>query len=286
MPEPEFRELVEDIRQHGLQVPLQLWKDPEEQDWLIDGRTRVAALCELGIAIGPQHITYWQGTSGEIAGHLCSLNINRRHLEARDRIRLAVEALQAGEQFEREHVRVPGGHKRRGLVSRIAEAAQLSRQSVYANADLLPEGAYRPESEIAAEITEALDNLPPPESRRGRRGGRTKETAKRIAEIVGVCPATVKRHIAVMQDKPSNGNNGNHPAPSLPQKHLRPDDLLLLKASRLLEQICGEDISDHGAKLLKRCSEQLTRIGSEYRESLTEQPSSEAETTTPYLSTV
>src|ERR1035441_7918734 len=90
MSEPELAELTESIRDKGLQIPLQLWQDPDGTTWLLDGRNRLQAMQRLGITPGDEHITYWTGAPNEVAGHIVALNVMRRHLDARQRITLTI----------------------------------------------------------------------------------------------------------------------------------------------------------------------------------------------------
>ena len=180
------------------------------------------------------------------------------------RITLALKAVEAGEQFNVRHAPVHG--KPRGIVSRVAEAAQVSKQTVYAHRDLLPAGSCRTENEIASAIAQALENPPAAESRHGQRGGSTKQLPARIAEVTGVCRSTVQRHLA----QQSNGNgNGAHRETSSHRRQKKPEpvewsdeDRTLARIVHLLETISGTDVRHE--HLLRRAGEQLSRINREF----------------------
>jgi ParB-like nuclease domain len=106
-----FRELVEDIRKHGLRANIVLWEDDGGKRRLLDGRNRLDALAELGVLyddIDAQLcLKSWTGTKwAQLSGdkiqfqHLAggdphtlaaSLNLHRRHLTAEER-RARIEA--------------------------------------------------------------------------------------------------------------------------------------------------------------------------------------------------
>jgi hypothetical protein len=67
----QFRELVEDIRQHGLRESIVVWGG-----MVIDGRSRLEACEEAG---REPHFKHWDG-NGTIAEFVASENLKRRHL--------------------------------------------------------------------------------------------------------------------------------------------------------------------------------------------------------------
>jgi hypothetical protein len=97
-----------------------------------------------------------------------------------------------------------------------------------------------------------------------------KGTAKQVAEIVGCCPATVKRHLATSFN---GGNNDHRKLRSLPQplqpkdvSPVTPEDLSMAKAVRMLENVSGMDLTPWGLRQLAVASQQLARIEREHRE--------------------
>jgi hypothetical protein len=92
MSEAELKELSEDIKANGLRVPIGIWSDSKEKQWLIDGRNRLDALAAAGLLRlseggglclpGPaieQHYSWPRHDPYELA---LSLNVHRRHLTA------------------------------------------------------------------------------------------------------------------------------------------------------------------------------------------------------------
>jgi hypothetical protein len=110
-----FRELVEDIRKHGLRANIVLWEGDGGKRWLLDGRNRLDALADLGVLYdidGELGLKSWTGTKwAELSGCAlsvthqavpdgapyalaASLNVHRRHLtpeERRGRIEAAIK---------------------------------------------------------------------------------------------------------------------------------------------------------------------------------------------------
>jgi hypothetical protein len=246
MAEPELAELTESIRTRGLQIRIQLWQDPDGKVWLLDGRNRLRALQRLGITPGDKYIIHWKGDVNQVPGHIIALNCQRRHLEPRQRIELTVAALKAGEQEI--------------TVAKIAAAAQLSNVTVYAHADLLPEGTFCPQGSRDGEIAQLLENpeqLPPdPPRKNNHGGGRPRPLERKVALQLGVSTELVKRVRAR-----ANGNNGNGGNPA---EHLNDDDRVLQHVAHELQGLCGADLSDAGAHILKQCELSLSRIRMEF----------------------
>ena len=71
MAEEEFKDLVEDIRKHGLREPIWIWKGE-----IVDGRNRYLACEKAGVE--PQ-FREWDG-EGSLVEFVVSLNLHRRHL--------------------------------------------------------------------------------------------------------------------------------------------------------------------------------------------------------------
>jgi len=86
---PEFGELVDDIREHGLLQPIVL-----HEGKILDGRNRHRACQHAGVA---PHFEEWSGESP--SAYVLSLNLHRRHLTDGQRAAIAVEAK---ERFEEE----------------------------------------------------------------------------------------------------------------------------------------------------------------------------------------
>jgi DNA-binding Lrp family transcriptional regulator len=110
-----FRELVEDIRKHGLRANIVLWEDDGGKRRLLDGRNRLDALAELGVLyddIDAQlGLKSWTGTKwAQLSGdkiqfqHLAggdpyalalSYNVHRRHLTSEQRRDLIAKVIKA-----------------------------------------------------------------------------------------------------------------------------------------------------------------------------------------------
>jgi ParB-like nuclease domain len=108
--DPEgFRELVEDIKQHGLRQPITLYHDAELGVCLLDGRNRLDALEQLGWQAGdevfePPSGEFWMPDAREMLGgdptfdpfgFTLSANVHRRHLTAEQRRDLIARLLKA-----------------------------------------------------------------------------------------------------------------------------------------------------------------------------------------------
>jgi len=89
----EFNELVKDVRAHGVREPIHLLNGK-----LLDGRNRVRAakradLSEVSCVDLPPDT--------QPGGHVISMNILRRHLTARERIKLVTQALKEDGTLDR-----------------------------------------------------------------------------------------------------------------------------------------------------------------------------------------
>ncbi|HEX6968281.1 MAG TPA: MT-A70 family methyltransferase [Micromonosporaceae bacterium] len=91
MSDREYRDLVEDIRAHGLREPVWTHRDGR----IIDGRNRWLACAELGIE--PQTKVY-EGDDAGLVSFVVSLNLRRRHLNESQRAMVAarIERLRHG----------------------------------------------------------------------------------------------------------------------------------------------------------------------------------------------
>lgn len=81
MSDADFTALMDDIRENGQQVPIQLYDGQ-----IIDGAHRYKACVELGVEPDTQD---WDGTEAQLIPHVVSLNDRRRHLTASQRAMIA-----------------------------------------------------------------------------------------------------------------------------------------------------------------------------------------------------
>jgi hypothetical protein len=138
-----FRELVEDIRKHGLRANIVLWEDNDGKR-LLDGRNRLDALAELGVLYDDIDarlgLKSWTGTKwAQLSGnkiqfqHLAggdpyalaaSLNVHRRHLTAELKRDLIAKLLKARPDASSNSIgkQVKAGNKTVDAVRRKLEA--------------------------------------------------------------------------------------------------------------------------------------------------------------------
>ena len=100
----EFKELADDIRQHGLHEPIWL-----HDGKIIDGRNRYKACVEVGV---DPEFREWDG-DGSLVEFVISLNLHRRHLTSSQRSMVALDILPMLEAEAKERQRAAGGDKRR-----------------------------------------------------------------------------------------------------------------------------------------------------------------------------
>jgi hypothetical protein len=113
----ELKALGEDIKAHGLKVPIETWFDKDgEEEWLIDGRNRLDTLASLGYRFirketqhgeptCPEHFIIYEPTGKktvQIRPHhgdpyelVTSFNISRRHLTTAQKSELIAKLLKA-----------------------------------------------------------------------------------------------------------------------------------------------------------------------------------------------
>jgi N6-adenosine-specific RNA methylase IME4/ParB-like chromosome segregation protein Spo0J len=150
-----YRELVNDIREHGLREPIWL-----HEGQIIDGRNRYLACLECGAEPGFRE---WDGV-GSLAAFVVSLNLHRRHLNESQRAMVAArlanmrqgertDLLQTCEMFSQ---------------SQAAEALSVSPRSVSAAREVQEHGA--PElaaavdaGRVAVSTAAVLSEAPPEE---------------------------------------------------------------------------------------------------------------------------
>jgi len=82
MSDTEFRELVEDIREHGQREPVWILDDGR----VIDGKHRVKACVELGRSVDAR---VYHGDEASVEAFVVSLNLKRRHLNESQRASVA-----------------------------------------------------------------------------------------------------------------------------------------------------------------------------------------------------
>ena len=86
MSDAEFRELVEDIREHGQREPVWILEDKR----VIDGKHRVKACAELGRSVEAR---VYHGEGDAIVDFVLSLNMVRRHLSINQKLAAAHKAI-------------------------------------------------------------------------------------------------------------------------------------------------------------------------------------------------
>jgi hypothetical protein len=266
----DYQELFSSIQRQGLMVRVALWRNPADNTVLIvDGVHRAKVLAHLGIAIrdesgnfDPKLTEFWECPATALGSRIVAANLHRRHIhDARERITLAVAAMQAAAKFAGSALQ-PEIHKGKphGVVSKVAKAAGLSKPTVYQHRDLLPPGSVRTSEEIAEAIAQVnLAHLPPvPARKNGHGGGRPPSLARRIARRVGVSAETVERHLE---------RSAAQMSPAVVTRELQEwseEDRLLAHVNHCLERIGGADLSER--YLLRRAKEQVDRIIAEFNE--------------------
>jgi hypothetical protein len=109
MSETELKELAEDIRKNGMQVPVVMWMDPlSGEQYLLDGRNRLDAAEMLGTQFVTADgrldrnaraskgvLVEWRTLSGytDPCAFVISANIKRRHLTAEQRQELLIRLI-------------------------------------------------------------------------------------------------------------------------------------------------------------------------------------------------
>lgn len=110
-----YDSLKEDIQVNGQQVPIVLW-----DGLVIDGRNRLRACCELGVAPKMTQLSKLPGGSPTM--YVLSANLHRRHLSPSQ---LAMVAARARDEFDRE-----AKLRQAGLVPRSGDARDVAGRAV------------------------------------------------------------------------------------------------------------------------------------------------------------
>ena len=99
----EFDALVEDVREHRLQVPIELYEGQ-----ILDGRNRYKACQEIGIDVDEhtKDVTGYVNDqySGDPVSHVLSLNLHRRHLDTSQRAMIAGRARELYDEEARKRM--------------------------------------------------------------------------------------------------------------------------------------------------------------------------------------
>lgn len=137
MSEVELRELGEDIKRHGLRLPICMWApDKNSQDYeLLDGRNRLTAMELVGIRVvgkngfndkqvHPFKILWYCGEEVDPWEFVVSANIHRRHLTQGQKRDLAAKLLKATPEKSNRQIAATVGvdHKTVGAVRQEREA--------------------------------------------------------------------------------------------------------------------------------------------------------------------
>ncbi|UGQ14855.1 ParB N-terminal domain-containing protein [Yinghuangia sp. ASG 101] len=163
LPEDEFAELVEDIREHGLQVPIVL--DPDSV--LLDGRNRLAACARAGV---PPTFTTYEGASP--TAFILGKNLLRRHLTRGQTAMIAAMARSDVRQSLRA----------------TAKEFGLSRSRV-TDADFV----LRYASEFASSVVSGAVSLDEALAHARRHRSQAADHAKRFADLEHVAPDLATR---------------------------------------------------------------------------------------------
>jgi len=91
LPDAEYQELVQDIRDNGQRDPITVWKE-NGNEWIVDGCSRFKACTEIGAAVKVDYEEF--SGDGEIFAFVMSRNMRRRHMGTSQRSLLAAELAQ------------------------------------------------------------------------------------------------------------------------------------------------------------------------------------------------
>jgi hypothetical protein len=161
----EFEKLAEDIKEHGLQLPITLWHDRRSQtDFVIDGRNRLDAMEKNGwwlvdtngqlkkVLAPPAHGKMSRPfqiqtliSTDDPTSYIIGANLRRRHLTAEQRVRLADAAIKAGENFEELSPKSKSKVGRpKSYAGRVAELASVDRKTARKHLGLVKTEPRRP----------------------------------------------------------------------------------------------------------------------------------------------
>lgn len=149
MPDVEYAELVEDIREHGLNEPIMLF-----QGVILDGRHRERACHDAGV--NPRYRTF-KGSYAEAAAFVLSANAHRRHLSVGQK-REVIEALikASPEKSDRQIAKeAKASPTTVGKVRSTVQAGQLSKRTgADGKARKQRAGGKAPKQPATAKLTE------------------------------------------------------------------------------------------------------------------------------------
>jgi len=134
MEEADYRELVEDIRAHGLIEPIWLYEGQ-----IADGRHRYRACLDAGVE--PRFRT-WDGP-GTLVDFVLSLNVERRHLTPAQRAAIAVEVLPLYEADAKRRQRELAGTRRTAGVTDLGAIVPQPPQDAATPAARAPKASER-----------------------------------------------------------------------------------------------------------------------------------------------
>jgi hypothetical protein len=119
MSDEELAALGEDIKAHGLRVPILTW-DGGDGPVIIDGRNRLEAMERVGLTAGSPFLQLV--SAKDPISLIISLNIRRRHLDKQQQADLIVAAVKAGEKPRQVDEVSKGGRGRINTVKAKAVA--------------------------------------------------------------------------------------------------------------------------------------------------------------------
>lgn len=131
-----LRDLVADIKENGLHHPIVLWRDPDGKEWILDGRNRIRACNELGIAPA---VTWWDGDNPW--AYVWSCNAERRDLDPGQRAAIRLLVLEGDKDWRKGR-----GIKPRGRPKKNAEeppAGIKAREELAKDAKVSPRTAQK-----------------------------------------------------------------------------------------------------------------------------------------------
>jgi ParB-like chromosome segregation protein Spo0J len=138
MPKAEYDELKEDIREHGIRIPILINK---KKDTILDGRNRMIAACALKLKDSEVPVEVFTGTDEEAVAAIVSRNIMRRNLTDDQRATLLAKLVASQFAADGKKRMSEGG---KGLLNspnlhahvRLAKAAKVSQHKARAALDV------------------------------------------------------------------------------------------------------------------------------------------------------